>query len=142
MLTDKAELDILSGRVIGACIEVHQILGPGLLEKIYLDCLCHELTLREITYQREFIIPLRYKDLVFGNELRADLLIEDSLIVELKAVKELNPLFEAQLISYLRIADKPQGLLINFNVPLLKDGIRKLFKTASNTHIERNVNPV
>lgn len=141
MITNRTDLDLLTGNVIGACIEVHQILGPGLLEKIYLECLCHELTLRNIDYEREFIIPLRYKDLVFSNELRADLLIEDTLILELKSVKELNPLFEAQLISYLRIADKPQGLLINFNVPLLKDGIRKLFKSASNTHVERKTIP-
>ncbi|MDD4310137.1 MAG: GxxExxY protein [Candidatus Cloacimonetes bacterium] len=121
------EIDVLCGKIIGACIEVHKTLGPGLFERIYHQCLCRELTLRGIAYHDEFHISLNYKGLELDSVLRADLLVEDTVIVELKAVNEWNHIFEAQLISYLRLANKPAGLLINFNVPILKDGIKRLF---------------
>lgn len=119
----EAELKALSHEIIGACIEVHRALGPGLLEKIYQDCLCHELDLRGIKYIKEPTLRYNYKGFPLDLELRADLIVEDSIVVELKAVKDLHPVYEAQLLSYLRLSDKPVGLLINFNVPVLKNGI-------------------
>ncbi len=126
MKTSK-EIDQLCHRIIGACIEVHKALGPGLLENIYQRCLCRELSLNGINYQEEYSISLEYKGLKLDSSLRADLLIEDTVILELKAVNEWNAIFEAQLISYLKLADKPVGLLVNFNVPVLKDGVKRLF---------------
>lgn len=128
---NKPEWNELSSNVIGACIEVHRFLGPGMLEKLYVECLCRELNLRGIAYEREFVIPLVYKGLNLDIEMRSDLVIERTLVLELKSVKELNPVYEAQLYSYLRLSGLPVGLLINFNVPLLKNGIKKLFNTPA-----------
>ena len=118
--------DELCYEIIGASMEVHKLFGPGLLERIYSQCLCRELTLRGLRYQTEVPIPLVYKDIRLDTIFKADLIVEDTVIVELKAVADLNPLFEAQLISYLTLSRKPTGLLINFNVPVLKRGIRRL----------------
>jgi GxxExxY protein len=120
-------VDELCHEIIGASIEVHKLFGPGLLERIYSQCLCRELTLRGLSYQTEVPIPLLYKDTVLDTVYKADLIVEDTVIVELKSVVEMNPLFEAQLISYLTLSKKPTGLLINFNVPVLKNGIKRLF---------------
>jgi GxxExxY protein len=124
------EVDALCGRIIGACIEVHKALGPGLMEKVYQQCLCRELTLQGLKYRSEVPVSLNYKGIQLDVTLRADLLVEDLVLVEIKAVNEWNNLFEAQLISYLKLADKPAGLLVNFNVPIMKDGIKRLFKEA------------
>lgn len=123
-------IDEICHEVIGACIEVHKILGPGLLEKIYAQCLCRELTLRNFKYTKEFRIPLVYKGQELDADFRADLLVENDVLIELKSVNEMNPVFEAQLISYLTLANKPTGLLINFNVPVLRQGIKRLFPKA------------
>lgn len=122
-MKSEAELNVLSHEIIGACIEVHRALGPGLLERIYQDCLCHELELRGLRFQKEPTLAYEYKGLPLSLELRADLIVEDSIVVELKSVKDMHPVYEAQLLSYLRLSDKPVGLLINFKVPLLKNGI-------------------
>jgi len=119
--------DELCHEIIGASMEVHNALGPGLLEKIYMQCLCKELELRNIPFVCEFVIPLIYKGLKLETEFMADLLVDDRVIVELKAVTEMNPVYEAQLISYLTLAGKPTGLLINFTVPSLRNGIKRLF---------------
>lgn len=133
-LTD-SELNTLSGKIIGACIEVHRHLGPGLLESIYLECLCCELDHRGLKYDREVIIPIRYKELLLNSRLRADLIVEDTVIVELKSVNEIMPIFEAQLMSYLKLTNLELGLLINFNVALLKDGITRLrYMNNANKH--------
>lgn len=116
-------LNDLTHKIIGACIEVHRALGPGLLEKLYQECLCHELDLRGIKYEKEPMIRFLYKGLPVSIDLRADLIVEDQVVVELKSVKDLHPVYEAQLMSYLKITGKPIGLLVNFHVSLLKDGI-------------------
>lgn len=118
-------LNQLSKRVIGAAIEVHKELGPGLLESVYEDCLRTELLMQGLYHQSQFDVPLIYKGVDTGKTFRIDLLVEDTLIVELKAVEELKPVHEVQLVTYLRLTDKPIGLLINFNVPVLKDGIKR-----------------
>jgi GxxExxY protein len=119
-------LNILSGRIIGACIEVHRHLGPGLLESVYADCLSHELKLRNLRFRREVVIPVTYKGMNFDTKLRADMIVEDTIILELKSVRDMLPIYEAQIMSYLSLSNLPLGLLFNFNVPLLKDGIYRL----------------
>ncbi len=122
---DRLEQDSRTEPIIGAAIEVHKQLGPGLLESTYEECLCHELHLRGIQFRRQIDLPVTYKGLKLDCGYRLDLVVEDTVVVELKAVEQLLPVHEAQLLTYLRLAGKPVGLLINFNVPLLKDGIRR-----------------
>jgi GxxExxY protein len=123
----KRELNELSGIIIDAAIEVHREMGPGLLERVYEASLAKELRLRGISSVRQLPQPVIYK----GEELedegyRIDLLVEDSVVVELKTVAQLLPIHESQVLTYLRLSDKRLGLLINFHVPLLKDGIKRL----------------
>ena len=113
----------LNYQIIGAAIEVHKQLGPGLLESIYEECLYEELLLKGLYPQKQVNVPVVYKGKKVKNDLRIDLLINDIIIVELKSVNELHPLFQAQLITYMKLAEKPKGLLINFNVTKLTDGI-------------------
>lgn len=120
------EQDPLSGAVIGAAIEVHRLLGPGLLESIYERCLCYELELRGMSVRRQVDVPVVYKGLAIEKSLTLDILVEEQLILELKAVDRMDPLFEAQLLTYLRLSGLHRGLLINFNVPLLKSGIKRM----------------
>ncbi|HPS38562.1 MAG TPA: GxxExxY protein [Candidatus Cloacimonadota bacterium] len=123
----QTEVNKLCAQIIGAAIEVHKHMGPGLLEKVYLKCLCSELDSLRLSYTVEQAIPLVYKGTPLDMGFRADLIVENKVIVELKSVTEMNPLFDAQLISYLTLSGLPTGLLINFNVGLLKDGIKRLF---------------
>ncbi|PKN71423.1 MAG: GxxExxY protein [Candidatus Cloacimonetes bacterium HGW-Cloacimonetes-3] len=123
---DDVALNQLSGKIIGACIEVHRCLGPGLLESVYMECLCKELQFRGIGYQRELAIPIIYKGSECKSVFRADLVVENTVIVELKAVKEMLPVYEAQVMTYLTLSNLSLGLLINFNVPLLRDGIHRI----------------
>jgi len=113
----------LTGRIIGAAIEVHHALGPGLLESVYQICLERELEIQEIPFQRQLSLPVRYKDLVLDIGYRIDLLVDERVVVELKAVEHIDNVHEAQLLTYLRMAGKRVGLLINFNSPHLRDGI-------------------
>jgi GxxExxY protein len=113
----------LTELIIGAAIEVHKTLGPGLLESVYELCLCHELRLRGIRFERQIDIPAEYKGVKLDCAYRLDLLIEGRVIVEVKSVETLLPIHEAQLLTYLRLAAKRVGLLINFNTPVLKKGI-------------------
>ncbi len=112
--------------IIGGAIEVHRALGPGLLESVYEECLAMELKLRGMRFERQRPVSLEYKGHRLGVDLRIDLLVEDAVIVELKAVEKLLPVHDAQLLTYLRLTHRSLGLLINFNVPLLKDGLRRL----------------
>lgn len=112
----KTQLIDLVYQVNGAAIEVHKRLGPGLLETVYHQCLIKELELRNINFISEFNIPINYKGFELESKLRCDILVEDILIVELKAVAEMNPIYEAQLLTYMNLLEKPIGLLINFNV--------------------------
>jgi len=119
------DINELTEEVIGACIEVHRHLGPGLLESAYHQCLCHELSLRRISFQTEFPLPVDYKGTHLNCGYKADLLVDGRLLVELKSVDALSPVHEAQLMTYLRLGRWEVGLLINFNVKMLKDGIKR-----------------
>ena len=123
--TERQENDI-SGKVIGAAIEVHKMLGPGLLESAYEECLCREMQLRGIKFKRQVLLPLKYKGAVLDCGYRLDLLVEDRVIVELKSIECLEPIHEAQMLTYLKLRNAWLGLIINFNVIMLKDGIRRL----------------
>jgi GxxExxY protein len=112
--------------IIAAAIEVHRILGPGLLESTYEECLCLELTLRGIDHDRQKQLPVEYKGKTLDCGYRLDVVVRDNIILELKSVERLLPIHEAQLLTYLRLSGKKTGLLINFNTPLLKDGIKRL----------------
>jgi len=119
------QFDELSHKVIGCAIEVHRELGPGLLESAYEQCLAHELRLNGIPFDLQKIMPVEYKGVLIDCGYRLDLLVEGRLILELKAVAAIDPIHEAQILTYLKLAKMKMGLLINFNVPLLKDGIRR-----------------
>jgi|ERR1700761_7830474 len=118
--------DILTEQIIGAAIQVHRELGPGLLESTYETCLCHELSLNNLKVERQKGIPIFYKGVRLDAGYRLDLVVEDQVIIEIKTVSELLPIHEAQLLSYLKQMGGGRGLLINFNVKLLKNGIRRL----------------
>jgi GxxExxY protein len=120
------EIDDITGAIIGAAIEVHRELGPGLLESAYEECLCHEMTLRELPFDREHKLPVNYKGVHIALAYRIDFVVAKTVIIELKAVAHLLPVHDAQVLSYLRLGHWPVGLLINFNVPILKQGIRRL----------------
>ena len=119
------QIDALAKAVIGAAIEVHRLLGPGFIEPVYYDAMVVELALRGIRFDREFPVAVIYKGHRVGQGF-VDLFVRDELVVELKAVESLAPIHTAQTISYLKATGKPLGLLINFNVPLLKDGVKRL----------------
>ncbi|MCX5632785.1 MAG: GxxExxY protein [Phycisphaerae bacterium] len=123
-LSEKEEL--IAAQIIDSTYTVHKSLGPGLLEKIYETCFCHELAKRNISYQRQVGIPIKYDGILFDEGLRLDILVEGLVICELKAVEQNNPLWEAQLLSYLRLTGKRLGFLINFNVPIIKNGIKRM----------------
>lgn len=118
--------DPLSFALIGAAIEVHRVLGPGLLECLYHRALRFELSLRGIAFRSEVPVPVNYKGENLGDDLRIDLIVQDRLVVEIKAVDQLHPIHEAQLITYLKLTGIHTGLLINFNVRLLKDGVKRM----------------
>jgi GxxExxY protein len=121
----------LSQRVLGACIEVHRWLGPGLLESAYEECLCCELRLLGIGFERQRTLPIEYKGVRLECGYRIDLVVEGQLLVELKCVAELMPIHEAQVLTYLRLTGLEVGLLINFNTPTLRHGIRRLVRVAT-----------
>jgi len=118
------EFSEISNKVIGCAIEVHKTLGPGLLEAAYQQCLAHELRLNNIDFELEKPLPVVYKDVRLNCGYRIDLLIENKLIIELKSVESFNPIHDAQILSYMKLAEIKHGLLINFNVKLLKEGIK------------------
>jgi len=115
----------LTEQIIGAAIEVHKHWGPGLYEEIYERSLCFELRLRNVAFETQVRLPLLYKGERVGEDLRLDLVVQGKVVVELKAVKELEPLHEAQLLTYMKLTGCRVGLLINFNVPVLKQGIKR-----------------
>ena len=119
------EVNQVTGAVIGSAIEVHRALGPGLLESAYEECLCRELALQRIPFERQRPLPLTYKGLRLDCGYRLDLLVAGAVVVEIKAVERLLPIHEAQLLTYLRVGGWKVGLIINFNVPVLKQGIRR-----------------
>ncbi|MEQ8881074.1 MAG: GxxExxY protein [Cyclobacteriaceae bacterium] len=111
--------------IVDICIKIHKALGPGLLEKVYEVCLAHELRKAGYQVSRQLDIPITYDGIVFDEGLRLDILVEDKVIIELKAVDQVNPVWEAQIISHLKLTDRRLGYLVNFNVPLMKSGIRR-----------------
>ena len=128
MEVTKSYLKNLVYDVVGAAIEVHKELGPGLLESVYHKCMIKELTLRKIRFQSELIVPVSYKGLKIDTELRCDFFIEDILVVELKSVENILPVHEAQLLTYMKLLNSPEGILINFNVS-------NLFKYGQKTYV-------
>lgn len=120
------EINRVTSQIIGAAIEVHRALGPGLLESAYEQCLCQELALREIPYLRQVPLPVEYKGLKLDCGYRLDLLVADLVVVEIKAIEVLLPIHDAQVLTYLHLGGWKVGLLVNFNVPVLKRGVRRL----------------
>lgn len=113
----------LTEQIIGAAIEVHRELGPGLLESAYEQCFCHELNLPGLVFQCQLDLPVVYKGLKLNCGYRLDVVVENSVVIEVKSVEQILPIHQAQLLTYLRLSGKKVGLLINFNVPVLKNGI-------------------
>ena len=132
MHKDFERADRLSSQIIGAAIEVHSIKGPGLLESIYEQCLVRELEMKGIHSNRQVQVPVDYKGFLLDQRLVLDLIVEDCLIIELKAVESILPIHKAQLLSYMKLMNVPLGLLINFNVLRLKDGVRRMILPGSN----------
>jgi GxxExxY protein len=116
-------LEELTGEICAAAIEVHRHLGPGLLESAYEQCLCHELSTRGIGFQRQVPLPVVYKNVSLDCGYQMDILVEDQVVLELKSVERIEPVHEAQLLTYLKLGQKRVGLLLNFNVKLMKEGI-------------------
>ena len=116
----------LTEQIIGAAIEVHRSLGPGLLESAYEECLHAELNLRKLPSQRQVSLPVEYKGIKLDCGYRLDLLVAEIVVVEIKAVETVLPIHEAQLLTYLKLGTWPVGLLLNFNVPVLKNGVRRI----------------
>jgi GxxExxY protein len=120
------DINKLTGEIIGAAIEVHKALGPGLLESAYEECLCHEFNLRSFFFERQKELPIEYKGVKLDCGYRLDIVVWNKIILELKSCSELLPIHEAQLLTYLKLTNIKVGLLINFNVPILKEGIKRL----------------
>ena len=123
---EKMVINGLTEKIIGAAIEVHKALGAGLLESAYEECLAHELSIAKIFFERQVALPVTYKSLQLDCGYRLDFLVEKTVVLELKAVEGLEPIHEAQLLTYLKLGGWPIGLLINFNVPVLKKGIKRM----------------
>ncbi|MDA8234917.1 MAG: GxxExxY protein [Clostridia bacterium] len=120
------EINQISEKIIRAAIEVHKSMGPGLFESVYEKCLCYELELQKIDFKRQKFIPITYKDKQFDYGFRADLVVQEKVLVELKTVSSILPIHEAQVINYLNLSKLSLGLIINFSVPRLKDGIKRI----------------
>ena len=126
-------LNSITSQIIGLAIKVHRLMGPGLLESVYLTCLCYELKKAGLIVEREKTVPLYYEGVKLDQSYRLDLLVQKKVIVELKAVESITELHRAQLLSYLKLTGCPIGLLINFNVELLKEGICRMVNNFSET---------
>jgi GxxExxY protein len=122
-------LEELTEKIIGAAIEIHKVLGPGLLESVYESALCYEFSQVGISFERQKALPVMYKGQNLG-QFRVDLVVADKVVVELKSVERHDPLFSAQILSYMKLGAYPVGLLINFDSLLLKDGIRRFVMTS------------
>ncbi len=123
---EKDHIEFLGKQIVDIAYHIHKALGPGLLEKVYEACFCYELTKREIHFIKQKRVPVVYDGMEFEDGLRLDILVADSIIIELKAQENYHPVWEAQLLSYLRLSNKHLGYIINFTVPLIKDGIKRM----------------
>ena len=121
----------LSSRIIGAAIEVHKNLGPGLLESAYEDCLCHELNIQGLIFEQQKPLPVIYKGMRLDCGYRLDIVVEKTVIIELKSCKKIEPIHKAQLLTYLKLSELNLGLILNFNVPLMRDGIVRIVNELS-----------
>ena len=133
MFIDPSRFSPITYRIIGAAIGVHEALGPGLLESIYQSCLQRELTVRQIKFVSQHPVPIIYRDSNLDARYRIDLIVEDLVVVEVKSVAVLLPIHEAQTLTYMRLTGCPAGLVINFNVPRLVDGVQRLLNPAGKT---------
>ena len=124
----KKSLTALTYEIIGACIEVHKALGPGLLETVYQKCLAYEFSIKSLEFDTEFIVPVTYKGFDIDTALHCDFLVEDAIVLELKSVKEIMPVHEAQLLTYMKLLQRPKGILMNFNCA-------NLFKEGQKTYV-------
>jgi GxxExxY protein len=119
----------IAKKIVNSAYVVHKYLGPGLLESVYEVCFCHELNKAGLSIKRQSVVPILYDGIQFDSALRLDVIVEDLIICELKAAETMNPVYEAQLLSYLRLRQKRLGFLINFNVPTIKEGIKRMINT-------------
>ena len=126
-------VDGLTGKIIGACIEIHRALGPGLLESAYEECLCRELTLSGVSFERQKSLPVLYKGMKLDCGYRLDVVVESSIVCELKAVEILLPVHKAQVLTYLKLSGCTLGLLINFSVSVLKNGLQRIVNNFDDT---------
>ena len=131
--------DRLTDKIIGAAIEIHRVLGPGLLESAYEECLCYQLSQRDLQFKRQVPLPVTYKGIKLACGYKTDLLVDDLVIVELKTVETLLAVHSAQLLSYLRLSGKPVGLLINFHTPVLKSGLKRIVNHFSENSASRRL---
>ena len=122
----EAQRDPLTGRVIELAIEVHRQLGPGLLESAYEECLCYELSQAGLKFERQVALPINYKSIKLDCGYRMDIVVENRVVLELKTVEKILPIHEAQLLTYMKLSQIRTGLILNFNVPMLRDGIKRL----------------
>jgi GxxExxY protein len=120
------DINQLSNKILGAAIEVHKVLGPGLLESAYEECLCHEIDLRGLRYERQKALPVIYKGRKLDCGYRLDMVVENSIILELKCCEKIEPIHEAQILTYLKLSGLHLGLILNFNVTMMRDGIRRI----------------
>ena len=120
------DINELSSKIIGAAIEIHKALGPGLLESTYEECLCHELSLRELSFERQKPLAVQYKGMSLNCGYRLDVVVENAIILELKSCEKIEPIQRAQLLTYLKLSDLNLGLILNFNVMVMKDGIIRI----------------
>jgi GxxExxY protein len=121
--------------VVDCCLKIHRILGSGLFESVYEEVLCHELSKRDLRFERQKGMPVNYEDLVIEMGFKADIIVEDKVILELKSVESLNKVHHKQLLTYLKLSDKRLGLLINFNVDLIKNGINRIVNKLEETTV-------
>jgi GxxExxY protein len=125
----EASFNAITGEILGASIEVHRVVGPGLLESTYMPCLQFELTARRLRFRSEVVVPIVYKGVALPSTYRIDLIVEDTVVIEVKAIQSTLPVHEAQLLTYMRLTGCPAGLLINFNVARLMDGVTRKVMT-------------
>jgi GxxExxY protein len=117
--------EAIAREIVDAAYKIHTVLGPGLLESVYEKCFCYELSKRRISYVRQKLVPITYEDLIVDEGLRLDILVEDQILIELKAQEQSHPVWEAQLLSYMKLTGKRIGFLINFHTPVMKKGIKR-----------------
>jgi GxxExxY protein len=139
---DSHQLNHISFLIIQAAIEVHRTLGPGLLENVYRSCMIYELRQRKLSVIAEQMVPICYKDVIIEGGYRLDLLVENEVLVEIKAIEVLLPVHHAQVLSYLRLANKPVGLLINFHVPVLVKGLKRIMNGCEGAALHSKQPPI